>query len=52
MALDWLWLIAVALAGVYFVDSATVEERNMTRQFPETCPAYRRTTKMLIPFVL
>jgi protein-S-isoprenylcysteine O-methyltransferase Ste14 len=51
VALDWLWLVAVALAGVYFVYSATVEERNLTRQFPETYPAYRRATKMLIPFV-
>lgn len=51
VALDWSWLIAVGLAGVYFVYSATVEERNMTRQFPESYPAYRRATKMLIPFV-
>ena len=27
VALGWMWLIAVALAGVYFVHSATVEER-------------------------
>ena len=52
VALSWLWLIAVGLAGVYFVCSATVEERNMTRQFPETYPAYQRSTKMLVPFVL
>jgi protein-S-isoprenylcysteine O-methyltransferase Ste14 len=51
VALSWLWLIAVALAGVYFVYSATVEERNMAKQFPETYPAYRRSTKMLVPFV-
>jgi protein-S-isoprenylcysteine O-methyltransferase Ste14 len=51
VALSWLWLIAVGLAGVYFVYSATVEERNMTKQFPETYPAYQRSTKMLVPFV-
>ena len=51
VALSWLWLIAVGLAGVYFVYSATVEERNMTRQFPETYPAYQRSAKMLVPFV-
>ena len=51
VALSWLWLIAVVLAGVYFVYSATVEERNMAKQFPETYPAYRRSTKMLVPFV-
>ena len=51
LALSWMWLIAVGLAGVYFVYSATVEERYMTEQFPETYPAYRRSTKMLVPFV-
>jgi protein-S-isoprenylcysteine O-methyltransferase Ste14 len=51
VALSWLWLIAAVLAGVYFVYSATVEERNMAQQFPETYPAYRRSTKMLVPFV-
>jgi protein-S-isoprenylcysteine O-methyltransferase Ste14 len=51
VALSWFWLIAVVLAGVYFVYSATVEQRNMVKQFPETYPAYRRSTKMLVPFV-
>jgi protein-S-isoprenylcysteine O-methyltransferase Ste14 len=51
VALSWLWLIAAALAGIYFIYSATVEERNMAQQFPETYPAYRRLTKMLVPFV-
>ena len=51
VALSWLWLIAVALAGVYFVYSATVEERYLTEQFPDTYPAYRRSTKMLVPFL-
>ena len=52
VALSWWWLIAVGLAGVYFVYSATVEERNMARQFPNTYPEYRRSTKMFLPFVL
>lgn len=51
LALTWLWLIAVALAGSYFVYSATVEERYMTEKFPVTYPAYKRATKMLVPFV-
>jgi protein-S-isoprenylcysteine O-methyltransferase Ste14 len=51
VALSWLWLAAVALAGVYFVYSATVEERYMTDQFPDTYPAYRRSTKMLVPYL-
>ena len=51
VALSWLWLIAVVLAGVYFVYSATVEERYLTEQFPDTYPMYRRSTKMLVPFI-
>jgi protein-S-isoprenylcysteine O-methyltransferase Ste14 len=52
VALSWAWLIAVALAGVYFVYSATIEERNLTEQFPDSYPVYRRSTKMLVPFIL
>jgi protein-S-isoprenylcysteine O-methyltransferase Ste14 len=52
VALSWTWLIAVALAAVYFVYSAVVEEGNLTKQLPDTYPAYKRTTKMLFPFVL
>ena len=51
VALSWPWLIAVVLAGVYFVYSATVEERYLIEQFPDTYPAYRRSTKMLVPFI-
>jgi protein-S-isoprenylcysteine O-methyltransferase Ste14 len=51
VALNWLWLIAVVLASVYFLDSAAVEERYMTEQFPDTYPVYKRSTKMLLPFI-
>jgi len=51
VALNWLWLAAVILAGIYFVYSATVEERHLTEQFPDAYPAYRRSTRMLVPFV-
>jgi protein-S-isoprenylcysteine O-methyltransferase Ste14 len=51
VALSWLWLIAVALAGIYFVYSATVEERYLTEQFPDVYPVYKRSTKMLLPFI-
>ncbi len=51
VALSWSWLIAVVLAGVYFIYSATVEERYLTEQFPDTYPTYRRSTKMLVPFI-
>lgn len=52
VALSWLWLVAVLLAGVYFLYSAVVEERYLTEQFPDDYPAYKRSTKMLVPFVL
>src|SRR5579884_2465342 len=51
VALSWFWLVAVALAGIYFVYSATVEERYLAGRFPDSYAAYRRSTKMLIPFV-
>jgi protein-S-isoprenylcysteine O-methyltransferase Ste14 len=51
VALSWVWLIAVALAGVYFIYSAIVEERYMTGQFPDSYPAYKQSTKMLVPFI-
>ena len=51
VALSWLWLTAVALAGVYFLYSATVEERYLTEQFPDNYPGYKHSTKMLVPFV-
>jgi len=51
LALSWSWLIAVALAGIYFVYSAATEERNLTEQFPDAYPVYKRSTKMLVPFI-
>jgi protein-S-isoprenylcysteine O-methyltransferase Ste14 len=51
VALNWLWLIVVGLAGVYFIYSATVEERYLTEQFPDAYPEYRRSTRMLVPFI-
>lgn len=51
MAISPFWLVAAVLLGVYFVYSATVEERNMERLFPDSYPAYKRSTKMLIPFI-
>jgi protein-S-isoprenylcysteine O-methyltransferase Ste14 len=50
LALSWLWLTAVALAGVYFLFSATVEERYLTEQLPDDYLVYKRSTEMLVPF--
>ena len=44
------FVILVALAG-YFTYGARVEEKNLTATFPTAYPAYRASTKMLIPFV-
>jgi protein-S-isoprenylcysteine O-methyltransferase Ste14 len=46
------WLVAVLVLGGYFVYSAVVEERFMAGLFPDSYPDYKRSTKMLIPFVL
>jgi protein-S-isoprenylcysteine O-methyltransferase Ste14 len=51
LALSWLWLPIFALAAIYFLYSATVEERYLSEQFPDSYPAYKRSTKMLVPFV-
>jgi protein-S-isoprenylcysteine O-methyltransferase Ste14 len=52
VAVSLYWLVAVVVIGGYFIFSAVHEERYMTEQFPDSYPAYRRSTKMLIPFVL
>ncbi|MGH2908630.1 MAG: methyltransferase family protein [Solirubrobacteraceae bacterium] len=44
-------IVAAALSGLFYY-SATVEERNLTAAFPSAYPAYRETTKMLIPYLL
>jgi protein-S-isoprenylcysteine O-methyltransferase Ste14 len=51
VALSWMWLVAVALAGVYFVYSATVEETYLTKEFPDAYPTYKQSTKMLVPLI-
>lgn len=52
LAVSPYWLIAFALIGGYFVYSAFVEERTMSERFPDTYQPYKRSTKMLLPFLL
>ena len=52
IAVSLYWLVAVVLLGAYFLYSAFVEERLMARLFPDSYPEYKRSTKMLIPFIL
>jgi protein-S-isoprenylcysteine O-methyltransferase Ste14 len=52
VAVSLYWLVAVVLIGAYFIYSAVNEERYMTEEFPDSYPAYKHSTKMLIPFLL
>ena len=52
IAVSLYWLVAVILVGAYFLYSAIVEERSMARLFPDSYPEYKRSTKMLIPFIV
>jgi protein-S-isoprenylcysteine O-methyltransferase Ste14 len=51
IGLDWTSLIAVLLAAIYFIYSAIVEEHYLAEHFPGTYPAYKRSTKMLVPYL-
>jgi protein-S-isoprenylcysteine O-methyltransferase Ste14 len=52
LATNLIGLIVVVILGAYFYYSASVEEKNLIATFPAAYPAYRSSTKMLIPFVL
>jgi protein-S-isoprenylcysteine O-methyltransferase Ste14 len=52
LATDLLGLIVAVVLTAYFYYSASVEEKNLIATFPSAYPAYRLSTKMLIPFVL
>jgi protein-S-isoprenylcysteine O-methyltransferase Ste14 len=51
IAVSLYWLIAVVLLGAYFIYSAVMEERYLGQRFPEAYPRYKKSTKMLIPFI-
>jgi protein-S-isoprenylcysteine O-methyltransferase Ste14 len=51
IAVSLYWLVAVVFIGAYFLYSAIVEERLMARLFPGSYLEYKRSTKMLIPFI-
>jgi len=52
LSVNLLALLVGAVLAVFFVYSATVEEKNLGAIFPRAYPAYRARTKMLIPFVI
>ncbi|MGH2832678.1 MAG: methyltransferase family protein [Solirubrobacteraceae bacterium] len=51
LAITFYWFSALVVLGIYFIYSATVEEKIMAASFPGAYPSYRAKTKMLIPFV-
>lgn len=51
LAVTYIWFGLVVVVGGYFVYSAVVEQRDMAEQFPDTYPAYRASTRMLVPFI-
>jgi protein-S-isoprenylcysteine O-methyltransferase Ste14 len=51
IAVSLYWLVAVLLIAAYFVYSAFMEERYMAAAFPDSYPKYKRSTKMLVPFI-
>jgi protein-S-isoprenylcysteine O-methyltransferase Ste14 len=51
IAVSVYWLVAVVLFAGYFIYSAVTEERYMAGEFPDAYPAYKQSTKMLVPFV-
>jgi protein-S-isoprenylcysteine O-methyltransferase Ste14 len=52
IAVSWYWFTAAAVIGAYFLYSAVTEERYMAELFPAAYPEYKRSTKMLVPFIL
>ncbi len=52
LATNLIGLVIVAVLGGYFYYSASVEEKYLIAMFATAYPAYRSSTKMLIPFVL
>jgi protein-S-isoprenylcysteine O-methyltransferase Ste14 len=52
VAVSLYWLVAVVVLGAYFIYSAVMEERYMTELFPAAYADYKRSTKMLVPFIL
>jgi protein-S-isoprenylcysteine O-methyltransferase Ste14 len=52
LVINLIGLVIVAVMTGYFYYCASVEERNLTATFPLAYPTYRKSTKMLIPYVL
>lgn len=51
LASTLLWLVLLAFTAGQFMYSAKAEEALMQKEFPEKYPAYKKRTKMLVPFL-
>ncbi len=51
VALGWHVLVIFGLSAIYFVYAAAVEEKFLIKQFPDAYPAYKHTSKVLVPFL-
>ena len=52
LAVSVYWLVAVVLLGAYFIYSAFTEEQIIGRALSQLeYPTYKRSTKMLVPFI-
>jgi protein-S-isoprenylcysteine O-methyltransferase Ste14 len=45
------WIIVLLIVFIYFYISARKEEVDMAMQFPDQYPAYKKRTKMMVPFL-
>jgi protein-S-isoprenylcysteine O-methyltransferase Ste14 len=46
-----IWVPVLVVVGIYFIYSATREEKLLTQEFPQDYPVYMKRTKMLLPFI-
>lgn len=46
-----LWLVPLVVVGSYVIYSGYREEQIMLEQFPTRYPAYKKRTKMFVPFI-
>jgi protein-S-isoprenylcysteine O-methyltransferase Ste14 len=51
MTISLWWTVVLIFAGGYFIYSAISEEKLLAQIFPDTYPAYKARTKMLVPFI-
>ena len=51
LVVSYFWLVLLVVSGFYFIYSAIMEEKEMIKTFPNQYPDYKKTTKMLVPYI-